>query len=189
MAVFEVHVDREAVVPAEVTGAGPYLKVVGRFRGGVDPYDPRNAVIADVGLAPRVEGHVRYESSFYVLRPLDPAAGNGKVFYDFLNRGNKRILQWLNDAVPAEDPATAEQFGHGWLMRQGYTVAWSGWQGDVAPGGGRMTITLPVATHPDGSPIVGPVVAERIPDDPAATQMPLPYPASMVEPANGRLTV
>ena len=40
MGVIEVHVDREEVVPAEVTGAGPYLKVVGRFRGGVDPYDP-----------------------------------------------------------------------------------------------------------------------------------------------------
>jgi len=189
MAVSAVQVEREEVLPAEVTGAYPYLKVVGRFRGGVDPADPRNAVIADVALAPRLDGRARYEADFYLLRPLDPAAGNGKLYYDFLNRGNKRILQWLNDAVPSGDPTTRAEFGHGWLMRQGYAVAWSAWQGDVKPGGGRMTIDLPVAVQPDGSPIVGPVVAERVPEDPSSTELLLPYPAARVEATNGRLSV
>ena len=187
MAVVEVRVEREEVVPAELTGAGPYLKVVGRLRGAVDPDDPRNVVIADLDLAPRVDGRVEYETDFYVLRPLD--GGNGKVFYDFLNRGRKRILQWFNDAVHSNDPATPAEFGHGWLMRQGYTVAWSAWQGDMAPGDGKMTIQVPVATRPDGSPIVGQVVAELIPEQETATTITLPYAATRQDPTNGRLTV
>jgi hypothetical protein len=189
MAVIELRVEREEVVPAAVTGAAPYLTLVGTYRGAVDPADRRNAVIADVDLAPRQDGRVVYESSFYILRPLDWAAGNGKVFYDFLNRGNKRILGWLNDAVESNDPTAPEHFGHGWLMRQGYTVAWSAWQGDIAPGAGRMTIRVPVATQPDGSPIVGPVVAERVPTSPTDSRLPLPYPTAREDATNGRLTV
>lgn len=189
MAAIEVCVEREEVVPAEVTGAGPYLKMVGRLRGAVDPADRRNAVIADVALAPRVGGRVEYDTDFYLLRPLDAAASNGRVFFDFLNRGNKRILQWFNDAAPSNDSATRHEYGHGWLMRQGYSVAWSAWQGDVAPGEGRMTIRLPVATGPDGAPLVDQVVAERVPEDASATTLALPYPATRLDATNGRLTV
>jgi hypothetical protein len=189
MAVIELRVEREEVVPAEVTGGVPYVKVAGRFRGAVDSEDPRNAVIADIALAPRDGGRVGYEADFYVLRPQDPAGGGGRVLYDFLNRGNKRILEFLNDAVPSADPTTPEQFGTGWLMRQHCTVAWSAWQGDVQPGGGRMTIAVPVAKQPDGSPVVGTIVAEHIPEDQSAATMVLPYPGARVGPANGRLTV
>ena len=45
-------------------------------------------------------------------------------------------------------------------MRQGYTVVDAGWQGDVAAGNNRLSPTLPVATQPDGSPIVAPVRIE-----------------------------
>jgi hypothetical protein len=128
-----VTVTRQEIVPASVTGAAPYLKLAGRFRGAVDPNDRRNSMIADLGLVPRVNGLVEYESTFYILRPADAAASNGKVFYDFGNRGNKRILQWMNDGQESNDPSTPADFGHGFLMRQGYTVVWSGWAGDVSP--------------------------------------------------------
>jgi hypothetical protein len=45
-------------------------------------------------------------------------------------------------------------------MRLGYTMVDAGWQGDVAPGNNRLFPTLPVATRPDGSPIVAPVRIE-----------------------------
>src|SRR4051794_26169 len=79
--VVAVTITREEIVPASVTGAVPYLKLAGTFRGLVDPTDRRNAVIADLGLAPRTNGLVEYESTFYVLRPADPNQGNGKLFY------------------------------------------------------------------------------------------------------------
>jgi hypothetical protein len=105
---------------------GPYVKVSGTYEGEVDPADPHNAVIADIGLAPTVNGKVRYTSTFYLLYPLDLSRGNGKLFYDFGNRGSKRILQWFNDGAATNDPTTAADFGNGFLMRHGYIVAFSG---------------------------------------------------------------
>ncbi len=45
------------------------------------------------------------------------------------------------------------------LLRQGYTIVWSGWQGDIAETGHGDTAAIgtrfPVAVNPDGSPITG----------------------------------
>jgi hypothetical protein len=184
-----ITISREEIVPTAITGAAPYLKLEGAFRGTVDPGDGRNAVIADLALAPRTNGLVEYESTFYVLRPADPAASNGKIFYDFGNRGNKRILQWLNDGAETNDPTTAADFGHGFLMRQGYTVVWSGWAGDVDAGEHIMSIRVPTARNPDGSPITGQVATELIPARESQTAIELPYPAATLDPTNGTLTV
>ena len=98
---------------------GPYLKIAGTFEGELVPGDPHNTVIADIGLAPRTNGKVLYTSTFYILRPVNLGRGNHKIFYDFGNRGGKRILQWFNDGTASDDPSTAEHFGNGFLMRQG----------------------------------------------------------------------
>lgn len=188
-AVPAITITREEVVPAAVTGAAPYLKLEGTFRGAVDPDDRRNTVIADLALAPRTNGLVEYESTFYVLRPADPAAANGKVFYDFGNRGNKRILQWFNDGAESNDPSTAADFGHGFLMRQGYTIVWSGWAADVDPAEHALSIRLPIAHNPDGSAITGPVATELIPSRESQTTIELPYPAATTDANNGMLTV
>lgn len=44
---------RESFSGGRDFGAGPYLKVSGIARGELDPADPRNAPITDLGLAPR----------------------------------------------------------------------------------------------------------------------------------------
>jgi Alpha/beta hydrolase domain len=185
-----INADTTTVVDLAAFGAiGPYLKISGTFDGELDPYDLHNAPIADIDLAPRSDGKVRYTSTFYVLRPLDLAKGNRRLFYDFGNRGNKRILEWFNDGKESNDPTTAADFGSGFLMRSGYSVAWNGWAGDVAVGPHKMTITLPVALKPDGTSITGDVVAELIPRTGDDTQFRLPYPASTTMPINGKLTL
>ena len=63
----------------------------------------------------------------------------------------------------AESQAKA---GDGFLQRQGYTLAWSGWEGDITSG---LRIALPVAVNADGSPISGRVRAEYILTAPNAT--------------------
>jgi hypothetical protein len=168
---------------------GRYLKLSGTFEGELDPADRRNAVIADIGLAPRSGGKVRYTSTFYMLRPADLGKGNRKIFYDFANRGNKRILQWFNDGAETNDPAAAADFGNGFLMRNGYTVAWSGWGGDVPATRNMMSIDLPIARNPDGSSITGQAVAEFEPGAADRTRISLPYPAADASPAIGVLTV
>jgi hypothetical protein len=113
---------------------GPYDKLIGTIEFAVDPAHPRNAVIADVARAARgADGRVRFTSSVYVLRPVDPARGNGVLLFDIANRGRKLALSLFNRAPASNDPIAPGDFGDGFLMREGYTVVWVGWQFDVAP--------------------------------------------------------
>src|SRR3989442_3658218 len=126
--------------------AGANEKLAGVPGIGVDPPHPANEEIADLALAPRnAAGLVECESDFYVLRPRDAARGNRRLFLDVPNRGRKVALGMLNSTVRVPDPSTPEDFGNGFLMRHGYTVAWCGWQHDVPRQDGLMALTVPAA--------------------------------------------
>jgi len=138
---------------------GPYEKVVGRAFGEVDPDHPLNQGIVNIDKAPRnAAGRVEYAVDIYLLKPVDLRRGNQRIFYNVLNRGNKQALGFpnFNDAITANEnePTTLSDAGNGFLMRQGYVVLWSAWQGDVPAGGDRMLASFPVATD-NGKPIVG----------------------------------
>ena len=108
--------------------AGPYLRVSGRFYGELDPSHPANRNIVDIRNAPRnVRGKVEYSADFDLLRPADPFKGNGTLLYDVNNRGNKVALAIFNDTAVSNALDAPETAGNGFLMRQGYTIAWSGW--------------------------------------------------------------
>ena len=84
-----------------ITGA--YEKLVGTIYGEVDPKHRLNRIIVNLNKAPRNKrGRVEYSSNFCILKPLDMARGNGKIFFDAPNRGGKRILGFLNDAPRSE---------------------------------------------------------------------------------------
>ena len=86
-----------------------------------------------------------------ILRPTVAANGNRRLFYEVVNRGNKLGLALFNDSpVVVNDLVKASDAGNGFLMNRGYTLVWSGWQGDVAPGGGRMTFSPPVVPDVTG---------------------------------------
>ncbi len=148
---------------------GQYEKVVGRAFGEVDPDDPRNGVITDIQLAPRNgAGKVEYNTDFYLLKPVDPSRGNGLLYYNVVNRGNKGGLNTLNRGVVGGNEPTDP--GDGLAMRRGYSILWSGWQPDVLSGGGRMTMRVPVALNPDGSEIQGRIRTEYIVNATTSTQ-------------------
>ncbi len=126
---------------------------------------------------------------FSILKPADPGRGNRRIFFDYGNRGNKRMLQFFNDAPASNDPRTLAHAGNGFLMRRGYTVVWLAWQGDLLPGNGRMVLDLPVAAA------TGPVRVEYIADRPGITTFPLSghastrsHPAVSLDPREARLT-
>jgi hypothetical protein len=149
--------------------AGAYEKIEGVLRFGVDPTHPANQAVTDLALAPRnAAGLVESAADFYLLRPVDPARSNRRLLLDVPNRGRKVALGLLNSAVRVPDPTTAEDFGNGFLMRHGYTVAWCGWQHDVPHQDGLMALTVPVAHGADG-PIGGPVLCEWRPNARVAT--------------------
>lgn len=152
--------------------AGPYEVIVGVARYAVDPAHARNRGIVDLARAPRnAAGKVEFEADVYILAPKDPAKGNGAVLYDVHNRGNKLALRFFNDAPGGNRPTDAASAGNGFLFRRGYTVVWSGWNGEVLPGQDRLLFRVPVATD-TGKPIRGVVRYEMVTDAPAAS-MPL----------------
>lgn len=126
---------------------GPYERIAGRLHYEVDPHHPANARVTDLKLAPRnARGNVEFWSDFYLLKPVNPARGNRRVLYDVHNRGNKLVVWTLNEADRSNNPGTKSEAGNGFLMRQGYSILWSGWNGDVvADGTGRLLAGLPIA--------------------------------------------
>jgi hypothetical protein len=133
---------------------GSYEKLCGRAYGEVDPRNPLNRIIVNLDQAPRNSyGRVEYWSDFCILKPLDMARGNGKIFYDAPNRGAKRIIAFLNDGPEGNDPSTLEDSGNGFLMRQGYTIVWCGWQGDLMARKHWLRLGVPIATN-NGKTIV-----------------------------------
>jgi hypothetical protein len=152
---------------------GPYERLAGRILFAIDPNDAANRMIVDLDHAPRnAAGLVEYSTDVYILKPLQLRRGNRRLLYDVNNRGHKRAVQFFNDALHSHEPRTVQDAGNGFLMRRGYTVVWSGWQGDILPGAGRLTIQLPVARE-NGSPISGVVRTEFIADEPGITCIPL----------------
>ena len=170
---------------------GPYEKLVGRVGGEIDPADPHNSVITDVGLAPRnAGGKVEYETDIMILRPIDRSKGNHKIWYELTNRGSVVAFSQLNDASSgSNDPTKAADAGNGFLMRQGYSILFSGWDMTAAPGSNRFTLKAPIAVNPDGSPIIGPAMEEFVVDDNSTTTGALTYPAATLEKAKAALTM
>ena len=141
---------------------GSYERIAGRLHFAIDPEDPANAPIVDLGLAPRDgRGLVTFGSDFILLRPKDLERGNHRLLYEVNNRGNLGALAFFNEAGWSNDPVDAADAGNGFLLRQGYSLLWSGWNWDVLPGDDRLQIELPIATE-DSAPITGPVAAEFV---------------------------
>jgi hypothetical protein len=154
-----------------VTGA--YEKLVGKIYGEVDPKNRLNKVIVNLDKAPRNRrGRVEYWSDFCILKPVDMARGNGKIFYDAPNRGSKRIVSFLNDAPATNNPGTLEDAGNGFLMRQGYTIVWCGWQGDLMPQKDWLVMGVPVASN-GGNEILRKVRTEIVVDEKGIKSQPL----------------
>jgi hypothetical protein len=147
---------REVVLNGRAFGAaGPYEKLVGKVDFGFDPNLPANDLIVDLKLAPRnTRGEVEASADFYLLKPVDPRRGNGRLFYEVGNRGGKGMLPTFQKATGSPDPTSEAEFGDGALMRQGFTLLWMGWQWDVPVRPGTMRMEMPTATE-NGKRITG----------------------------------
>jgi alpha/beta hydrolase family protein len=136
---------------------GEYEQLDGFAYGEIDPNDPANALIQDIQLAPR-NGHgmVEYSTVLSILKPVNMTSGNHAMLFEIVNRGGKLDPGFYNVATGAT-PA-----GDGFLENEGFTLVWAGWQADLTPATGRVTMTAPIAQQRNGSPITGPVRSEFI---------------------------
>ena len=157
---------REPVLAGRAFGlAGAYETLVGTVEFALDPALPQNQAIVDLGLAPRTaQGEVVFSADLYLLKPIDLARGNGRVYYEVPNRGGKGILRRLQYARASLDPRDEADFGDGWLMEQGFALAWMGWQWDVPETPGLLRLRAPIASE-GGRPITGLVRAAVLVDE------------------------
>jgi hypothetical protein len=161
---FEIHVREPFAGGAAFGDAGRYERIIGKVFYRLDPRLRQNQAIVDLDLAPRnADGFVEYSADLFILAPAHPEMGNGALLYDVNNRGNKLALSMFND-VGGNDPSTLEHSGNGFLFRQGFTVVWSGWDGELLPGDGRLQLFAPSAVGATGT-ITGLVRCEIVPTD------------------------
>lgn len=163
---------REPFAAGESFGTtGPYEIIAGRVHYALDPLLHQNQTVVDLSLAPRnAQGKVEFWADLFLLAPTDLSRGNGAILYDVNNRGNKLALGMFNYGG-SNKPTVREYAGDGFLMRQGFTVAWSGWDGELLPGGDRLRLMAPRAESPS-VPMTGMVRCEFVPA-PGTTRMPV----------------
>ncbi|MCX6604737.1 MAG: alpha/beta hydrolase domain-containing protein [Acidobacteria bacterium] len=116
-----------------------YERITAKAHFAIDPRLPANQIIRDIGMAPRnAEGLVEFSADLEVLKPTDPAKGNGTILYEVSNRGGKGMLNMF------------ERDGDQYLLEQGYTLVWLGWQSDLPTQGSLLRLEVPKAKGATG---------------------------------------
>lgn len=139
-----------------------YELIEGRVYFGFDPASEANARVTDIRLAPlNAQGLVEADAEFAVLQAIDPAQRSGTALIDVPNRGRRLVLGGMNRVqkgfmAPATlAPDSPADWGDGFLMAEGLSVMWVGWQADAPRFPGAMGLNVPNALSPDGTPIEG----------------------------------
>ena len=151
---------------------GTYELLRGLAYGEVDPRDPRHRDIVNIDRAPtNAAGLVEYRTTVEIYRPVDMTHWNRAIFHNVPNRGRSGEVEVA-------------------LLERGFAMVRVGWQGDIAPTETNVVAELPVATHPDGSPITGSAMAEFIFNDAErSSRGRLSYPAGSLDQTRATLTV
>ncbi|MDF1813581.1 MAG: alpha/beta hydrolase domain-containing protein [Verrucomicrobiales bacterium] len=138
---------------------GVYERIAGKVHFELDPTAEANATVVDLDLAPRNErGHVELSADLFILAPKDMSKGNGALLYDVNNRGNLLALRYFCNGKSSNAPETEAHAGDGFLLKQGFTLVWSGWDGELLPGN-RLRLYPPVVADA----VTGKVRCEIVP--------------------------
>ena len=143
---YEIASDELYANGREFGEADQYRAIRGTLTFAVDPQNARNRIITDIELAPLDEnGQLAFSSDFLLLIPVNPASGNQVTLVDIPNRGNP-IMQRFNL------PTTESPDGDAFLMSEGYSLLWLGWEEDIDSG---FRISIPGTADGENIPISG----------------------------------
>jgi len=171
------------VFSSESVTAGHPDKVCDQISDAIVDRFLRQDPLARVNAAGRVE----FTADFYLLKPKDLARGNGALLFEVSNRGGKGVLPMLSRAAASRDPTEPRELGDGFLLEQGFSLLWVGWQLDPPPSEANMLRVYPPTTDP-GLSVTGlvrsdfVVRAAGIRDHSLADGDHVPYPVA--DPAN-----
>ena len=164
---------------------GQYKKITAKATIAVDPQHRLNQGIVDIDIAPvNSDGLVEAVADVVILMPMDLEKGNKRIFYEVLNRGDKISLILFNDAK-WNDYYEDLDAGNGHLMNEGYSIVWSGWQGDMPSGKNQMGLQVPTISGVTGH-VSDEIVFNHDFNPFVAT---LSYPAASLDTSKAKLTV
>jgi hypothetical protein len=145
----DARVTRVVIDTTTAIAGQPYEQITGRAFGELDPNDPHNALITDIGIAPRnANGKVEYIAGFRLRKPVDMSTASGVMWHDVPNRGG-------DVAFPADSFAAFD------------VQLLSGWQGDNA--GGTKVPANVTCLPPYVAPCAAPVFANHYVKTPVLT--------------------
>jgi hypothetical protein len=132
----------------------------------LDPDHPANRFVTDLRFASRdADGMVRLETDVVLVRPRPGTSGNGargsaastdrgsRLLFVVANRGLVTSLPFSAGVQVGATPDGSIDPGDAWILRRGLSVAWVGWQWDVARRPGVVGIDVPEAVGPGGRPL------------------------------------
>ena len=125
--------------------AGTHERIIARVHFAIDPALAANRRIADVDRAPRnARGKVEFTSDLLMFVPKNANRSRGTVFLEVPNRGRDQSLAIMSGAQQRDLAPESWVLGDRFLLEQGFTVAFLGWQFDVRRWQG-LTFDAPVA--------------------------------------------
>ncbi|SMQ74072.1 hypothetical protein SAMN06295905_2284 [Devosia lucknowensis] len=161
-----------------------HLAIGGEAIGADGIYTPASITTGPDGL-------IHAWGDFSILAPADPTMANGTLLVELVNRGGRRLLHTYNNGPMTNLPRRPADAGNGWLLKEGYTLLSVAWQGDVLPGDGRLTMSLPGYT--DDAPTR--IATEYVVFEEGISVVPLSgmtsmrsYPAASLDTSRARLT-
>jgi hypothetical protein len=167
--------------------AGAYERITGKVHFAVDPANPRNQIIADIDKAPRnAQGKVEFAADLYLLQPKNAARSNGAVLFEVSNRGGRGMFNFFQRGAGGAQEADP---GDAFLLRQGYTLAWVGWQPDVPERPGALRLYAPVLKGVRGLVRADFVVTQKTTRHMLSDRNHIPYRAADPQEREATLTV
>jgi hypothetical protein len=178
---------------ASFGSVGTYTYYLSEATAKVSAKDPCAATIVDLKNAADASGTVAYKFDVVIITPTDGAKASGTLLYEVNNRTNTPSFAALQDGNGQDlftnvkaaitgavtgGVTTGTGAGNGFLLNQGATVVWSGWQGDRPQSLTAATaaisattkwyppgMSLPVAVNANNVKINGEVQDEFIADN------------------------
>lgn len=182
---------RTDVLNGRVYGnVGAYEWLRGRAHFTLDPAHARNKAVVDIGLAPKnAKGLVEYSADLIILRPKDAAKANGVVVFDVVNRGRETILEYLNRGNRTAKHGTEGFVGDDFLLNQGVTLVWLGWQQDLPDGLNLLRMSGPVIEGLSSLVYGDAVVVGKVNEISLGDRLSIPYPVSDLKSPQAWLSV
>lgn len=182
---------REDVLSGRIYGdVGAYEWIQGRAHFTLDPLDKRNGDIVDLDRAPRnAQGRVEFSADVAIMRPKIAERASGVVVFDVVNRGRRAVLEYLNRGERGAAIGSDAFVGDDFLLKQGVTLVWLGWQQDLALQPGLMRMEGPVVAGIKGRVYGEFVISSRVMDVSLGDGTSLPYAAADVNDSQRQLAV